>query len=362
MSGKLSDSRQKDKMNKKNNKITLLEVVDKCIITQHTEAQKEFSLSSGAENKNRDYLHLSRSESKDLSLPKLIKLCWETEFDLSGIVQISSSQDFSGNVWEFAAAQGENFVFIHSLRPDTDYYWRVVDSDKQQVSEVRTFRTADEIPRYIYVEGVSNVRDIGGYSACNGSKKVKYDLLYRGGELNSHMTATLKALNFLENNLKLRSIMDLRTADELKNLPNNGHALSNKVKHINIPILAYKQIENPEQQKLYAEVFRMIINPENLPTYLHCWGGADRTGTFVFLLLALLGVDEETILHDYELTSLSIWDIRSRNGEWFTELKTALRKFSDADDFQTQSRDYFMSCGISDMEINKLQELFLTDI
>ena len=41
------------------------------------------------------------------------------------------------------------------------------------------------------------------------------------------------------------------------------------------------------------------------PVYFHCVYGADRTGTLAFIIEALLGVGENEIAIDYELTSFS---------------------------------------------------------
>ena len=44
-------------------------------------------------------------------------------------------------------------------------------------------------------------------------------------------------------------------------------------------------------------------SPAQLPTVFHCTAGKDRTGLSAAILLCLLGVDEEDVLDDYELTS-----------------------------------------------------------
>ena len=44
---------------------------------------------------------------------------------------------------------------------------------------------------------------------------------------------------------------------------------------------------------------------EGKPVYFHCIYGADRTGTLAFLLESLLGVGENELAKDYELTSFS---------------------------------------------------------
>lgn len=47
--------------------------------------------------------------------------------------------------------------------------------------------------------------------------------------------------------------------------------------------------------------------------YLHCVGGADRTGTLAFLIEALVGVSESDLSKDYELTSFDGSHTRRRS-------------------------------------------------
>ena len=42
------------------------------------------------------------------------------------------------------------------------------------------------------------------------------------------------------------------------------------------------------------------------PVVFHCAAGKERTGILAGLLLSALGVSDETIMEDYELTNLSL--------------------------------------------------------
>ncbi|MFD0593733.1 tyrosine-protein phosphatase [Catellatospora coxensis] len=53
------------------------------------------------------------------------------------------------------------------------------------------------------------------------------------------------------------------------------------------------------------------------PTVVHCWGGRDRTGVVVALVLELVGVSDADIAADYELTEQGMarylaWQRRNR--------------------------------------------------
>ena len=52
-------------------------------------------------------------------------------------------------------------------------------------------------------------------------------------------------------------------------------------------------------------MFKYLSDASNYPIYTHCQGGADRTGTYAFLLNGLLGVSYEDLTRDFELTSFA---------------------------------------------------------
>ena len=76
--------------------------------------------------------------------------------------------------------------------------------------------------------------------------------------------------------------------------------------------------------------FETLAQPERYPILVHCWGGADRTGTLVFLLNGLLGVAPDDLYHDYELTSLSGVGRRLATGEDFQNMLAVLQGYAPA--------------------------------
>jgi protein-tyrosine phosphatase len=50
-------------------------------------------------------------------------------------------------------------------------------------------------------------------------------------------------------------------------------------------------------------VVRNAADPANHPLLFHCTAGKDRTGVTAMLILSVLGVADEDILDDYELTT-----------------------------------------------------------
>ncbi|HEX4905376.1 MAG TPA: tyrosine-protein phosphatase, partial [Acidimicrobiales bacterium] len=55
---------------------------------------------------------------------------------------------------------------------------------------------------------------------------------------------------------------------------------------------------------MFGTLVTHVADPDWLPALFHCAAGKDRTGIAAALVLSVLGVDDETILDDYELTNI----------------------------------------------------------
>ena len=55
---------------------------------------------------------------------------------------------------------------------------------------------------------------------------------------------------------------------------------------------------------IWGKVLTLAAADINLPLVFHCTGGKDRTGICAALLLQLLGVDEDTVLADHQLSTV----------------------------------------------------------
>ena len=227
-----------------------------------------------------------------------------------------------------------------------------------------TFKTTALGPRVMKVDEIYNVRDIGGYTAECG-KTTRQGLLYRGGALSpadvydSNLTDLGKET--MKNTMNIKTEIDLRHPDETGKIdisPIPG------AEFIQITLGAYDTAfsDCPEGKAAYGRLFSTLADSEKYPIYIHCTGGADRTGTVSFLLNALLGVSEEILIQDYEFTSFSIYHMRNtREGayqEYFKKFRDALDAF-EGNTLQEKTQSYLISIGVTKTEIEKIKNILL---
>lgn len=164
--------------------------------------------------------------------------------------------------------------------------------------------------RVLPIEQGSNFRDIGGYVTKDG-RTVRWGKVYRSGA----MPLFTEADYALVGQLGIGSVVDLRSLEEREVAPDqiddrtgalfiaNDYSLK--------PLMAaygkgngentYKGMERmlvPQFRSLY----RRIEANEGAVVY-HCSAGQDRTGMATAILYDMLGVDRETILKDYHMST-----------------------------------------------------------
>ena len=180
--------------------------------------------------------------------------------------------------------------------------------------------------RKIYLEGIQNVRDLGGLQAADG-KGVASGRLLRSANLAG---ATPADRSTLREKWHLAKVIDLRTAMERREQPD---ALPKDVAYLPIPILDEstagisheKSLETdriataiPQMEKLYRMMVTLEPCRRNLgqaarcvmehdfdqgSVLWHCTEGKDRCGLLTAILLSALCVDRRQIMEDYLLTN-----------------------------------------------------------
>jgi len=188
----------------------------------------------------------------------------------------------------------------------TTYYWNVTVNGTDgvaYVSPTASFTTEAQGPRNLSVDGVTNVRDLGGWATEDGGR-VRQGKLYRGGRLvengsASNVLITEDGIKTLRDELGVRSEIDLRLKSKLGGL--TASPLGDKVNFYSRPMSDDWSVmfSSEENFQSIREIFALLADESNYPVYFHCSIGTDRTGLIAWLVNGLCGVSEEDLWRDY---------------------------------------------------------------
>jgi protein-tyrosine phosphatase len=199
----------------------------------------------------------------------------------------------------------------------------------------------------VAIEGISNLRDIGGYPVRGGGR-VRRGKVFRGEAL-VFSDALTKAAIFTEDNahaykqLAVRTIIDLRGQNEADASP-NAWPRATGAELLAFPMdaggegdasLIMRMLKDGKLRafgvadlaRFYAAMARMLApmfgsglnalaEPGRLPALVHCAAGKDRTGMFIAFLLEILGTSREHVVSNYAFTDV----LRPNRVEHYREL------------------------------------------
>jgi hypothetical protein len=212
----------------------------------------------------------------------------------------------------------------------------------------------------IFIEGTTNVRDIGGLTNIDG-KRVAQGLFYRSGSFD---TGTNVTANRLDQFRRLGIVCEIDLRGNYNDvqigqwLNKYIHPLTDSGEGM---YSYYYGLVNTSSA--YRIVFEEMALKQNYPMILHCIMGADRTGTVVALLEALLGYSELQMGQDYIWTSLSTNGIRDTASISWTDVITFLKSFDKGDSSSVHLGcwNYLQSIGVSVNELISIRKIFLND-
>lgn len=255
----------------------------------------------------------------------------------------------------------ETSVNVYNLKTGTKYYYRInlTFANEFETAVNGSFTTA-EGPRVMNVDGVYNMRDIGGWKTASG-KIIKQGLLYRGCEIDGAVepkyTITDSGINTMLKDLGIKTDMDLRS--ESDNIYGTN-VLGAAVNHEYYGTGMYSEIfKNKNSNENIRRVFSDLADEKNYPIYIHCTYGQDRSGTVCYLLESLLGVSEKNMMKDYLLSGLHHGDIYG-GYEPMEEFIGRLKKFPGAS-MSERVENYLLSIGVTSKEIRSIRNIFLAD-
>jgi protein-tyrosine phosphatase len=172
----------------------------------------------------------------------------------------------------------------------------------------------------IRLEGGCNFRQISGHRAQDG-RRVRAGKLYRSGVLSYFSPADQQHLA----TLRMRTIVDLRSADERRREPALWPdqdvvllSVEDEAAPASLLRMALKTMPTEASMRramidtyqsmpeALSDRMRLVfecLHREDTPTLIHCAVGKDRTGFAIAMILGALGVSRTIILQDYLYTN-----------------------------------------------------------
>ncbi len=279
----------------------------------------------------------------------------------AAVISVSPNADMSNaTVYNFnttAVRTGTVTANVYHLFTGAVYYWQASVARTGGVTEtssIKRFKVKDGV-RFINTASVDNMRDVGGWQTLDG-KTVKQGLVYRSAQLDRVSVADKE---LLLNQFGIRYEIDLRRTDENGNM--TASPLGTGVDYLNVPSGSYGgYFSDPAKAAL---VFREFADGDNYPIVFHCVGGADRTGTLAVMLKALLGVGENDLTADFELTPGRQRKRGEGSNAWidFPGLMTTLKALPGDTIQEKAYRFYHERAGMSAMELSNIYNIMMTD-
>ena len=319
------------------------EKVDPTKANFHTELQTKY-LTGDPENAT-----LYAKGAEELSRPLPIHLSWEASgasYTITIKVKNSSS--------EMVYTTSTNEIDLYNLYSNTTYEWDVNGITQEEFTTISGLRN-------LYVDGLTNVRDIGGYSTNSGV--VSQGLLIRSSKLTDDDTGevliTQKGIEELKR-LGIKTELDLRdtTPDDDGNIEQGGITSSviDGVNYISFPMKSggnYLQLN----LSVLPALFEILANEDNYPILFHCSIGTDRTGVVAFLINGLLGVSVDDLYRDYLFSNFGyIHGMRQPK-----TIKDYINKVT-SDKSQSLSaniKTFLLDQGVKEGNINKVYEILM---
>ena len=172
--------------------------------------------------------------------------------------------------------------------------------------------------RHYPMEGIANMRDLGGYACIEGV--TRFGVFFRSSSLHAATKDDLERLA----GLGISLMIDLRYPEEIREKPDRVpegcgsvrfcmmgttplkelDVVNSSVENTRTLIRMYKRMLRTGREEI-AGAFRAAAEAPG-PVLFHCASGKDRTGVLAMLILSCAGAAREDILADYQMSSLYI--------------------------------------------------------
>lgn len=163
-------------------------------------------------------------------------------------------------------------------------------------------------------------------------------------------------LKFQREHFGIRTDLDLRSDRECWGM--KGSPLGPQTKWVQSASSAYKGFHSATGRAATKKNFALFLDEANYPIGFHCIAGADRTGSLAYLLEALLGVSDEDLCLDWELTSFHNPNHKFCHVDRYDKLVAGFDKYPGKT-ARERAEGYVKSLGFTDADIAKFRSIML---
>jgi len=321
----------------------------------HTAVQRVFL------NGPLDDINLYVRGAEELSRPQDVTFTWDEKYQECDVC-LSENKGYTDSVVTHVT---RNRVGFNNLKIGTTYYF-YVDTEEDGIIYEDSFTTSSEIIRNMYISGVTNARDLGGYP-IDGNRTLNQGVIYRTSKLNDDEEEEVsvrisdKGISTMLNTMKVKTEIDLRRTDnnEVGGLVEGTSVLGNSVKYYQCP-MDYTQdyVGGDDNDASLRKVFSILGNKDNYPLFFHCSIGTDRTGYVAHLINAMLGVSEEHLWRDYLFSNFgNIGGKRSKNT--IIDSYPKLIKEQEGKTYQEKATKFLLDKGVKQSELDVIKEMMI---
>ena len=324
-----------------------------------------------------DYMSVSAyvDGKSEASRPNPFALEWTCGDYTEYTVKVSEKADMSDAA---AYKTSSKSIEIYNLKIATTYYWQVETSGNKSV--IGTFVTSDKGVRNLYIDGLTNVRDVGGHMTANGKRMVQ-GLLYRGGRLNvsdpdnnNYKTITKYLREITDDGIEtFTKTLGIKTEVDFRLTTRNGFPADmtptspagDGVSYLALPLNGSKAFTETASRQNIKAFFEYLAVKDNYPVYFHCNIGTDRTGLIAYLIQGLCGVDEDEMKADYFFSNFGeIGEFRDPYATTATNKTTYMEDLNDKTKYagttlSERIRSYLYSIGISQTTVNDVYSIMM---
>lgn len=236
-----------------------------------------------------------------------------------------------------------------------------------------------ESSRWRHLPGIPNMRDLGGLKGLDGTT-VRTGMIFRSGGFNNNAKYKLvddkdnpgkqkreyygrgkerldaAGRKFQMENFGIRTDLDLRTDGECNEMTSSP--LGPQTKWFHSVSKAYGSFHDKDGKAATKRNFALFLDERNYPIGFHCIAGADRTGSLAYLLEALLGVSDEDLVLDWELTAFHNPNHKFAHAARYDKLVAGFDKYPGANS-REKAEGYVKALGFTDEDIAKFRRIML---